>query len=210
MRLIIVRHGETEHNATGIVMGHARVPLNARGRTQARLVANRLRSEPIDIIYSSDLPRAAETAQIIAQRHPAVRLVETDRVRERSMGEYEGQHRSVLAAATKQATTPATDWRPASGESVRDLKQRAVAWLNQALIDHPRATVLLVSHGGFIYLLLEHIFHGEEIADHPELKHDNTGMTVVEIDSSGRGKLVTLNDISHLPEANSTLGPDMI
>ena len=64
-RILLVRHGETDWNATGRIQGHSDTPLNAAGRLQARRAAQRLAREPIRALYSSDLARAFETATII-------------------------------------------------------------------------------------------------------------------------------------------------
>jgi probable phosphoglycerate mutase len=65
---ILIRHGETEWNATGRIQGHHPVSLNERGRQQAQAIAQRLQNDPFDALYSSDLSRATETAQAIAQQ----------------------------------------------------------------------------------------------------------------------------------------------
>src|SRR5262249_61972781 len=67
MQAILVRHGETEYNAQGMLQGYAPVPLSARGRQQAMLVGQRLRSVRPTAFYSSDIQRAHETALIISQ-----------------------------------------------------------------------------------------------------------------------------------------------
>lgn len=198
MNLIIVRHGETDHNVSGIVMGHAPIPLNKRGHEQAARVAQRLRDESIDVICSSDLSRAKSTAAAIAEHHPKVHMHITDAVRERSLGIYEGQHRDVLDPARHASGQPFHEWRPDQGESMVDLQQRAISWLHAMQQFHPHSTVLLVSHGGFIYALLTHIFHGQDFAFRPEYRHDNTGLTKILFDGSGQPTLVTLNDTSHL------------
>ena len=68
MKVYLVRHGETDYNATGIFQGYAPVPLSTRGRQQAALVAERLASIRPTVLYSSDIQRTQETAAIIGQR----------------------------------------------------------------------------------------------------------------------------------------------
>ena len=68
MKVFLVRHGETDYNAQGIFQGYSPVPLSARGRQQAALVAERLLSLQPQVLYSSDIWRAQETANIIGQR----------------------------------------------------------------------------------------------------------------------------------------------
>src|SRR5690606_21641226 len=65
--LLLARHGETDWNREGRWQGHANVPLNERGREQARELAQRLAGVAIDVIYASDLARAHETALIVAE-----------------------------------------------------------------------------------------------------------------------------------------------
>ena len=64
--IYLVRHGETEANVTNTLQGQSDVPLNANGVEQAQLAGRRLRSKPFDVIWSSDLSRAAVTAREIA------------------------------------------------------------------------------------------------------------------------------------------------
>src|SRR5438876_6692501 len=87
--LILARHGETDWNRDGRFQGHADPPLNDRGREQARSLADALADQPIEAIYSSDLRRAHETAQIVAQRQGLEVLVDPD-LRERDVGEWSG------------------------------------------------------------------------------------------------------------------------
>src|ERR671924_450628 len=68
MKAVLVRHGETEHNANGIFQGYSPVPLSVLGRQQATLVAERLVSIRPQVLYSSDLRRAQESADIISQK----------------------------------------------------------------------------------------------------------------------------------------------
>jgi broad specificity phosphatase PhoE len=70
MRLILTRHGETEENKLGIVQGHMQGTLSKEGIHQAEKLAERLRKEKIDAIFSSDLKRAVDTSKIILSYHP--------------------------------------------------------------------------------------------------------------------------------------------
>jgi probable phosphoglycerate mutase len=67
LRLLLVRHGETEWNAQHRYQGQTDVALSGIGIQQAKLLANRLSSEPLDAVYASDLQRAWQTAQIVMQ-----------------------------------------------------------------------------------------------------------------------------------------------
>ena len=91
-RLLLVRHGETAWNADGRLQGHLDIPLNDVGRAQARRLAAALADErePIDIIYSSDLARALQTAQAVADASRAP-MIATSALREGDFGACQGR-----------------------------------------------------------------------------------------------------------------------
>uniref|UniRef100_M0ZJF5 Phosphoglycerate mutase n=1 Tax=Solanum tuberosum TaxID=4113 RepID=M0ZJF5_SOLTU len=89
--IIVIRHGETEWNADGRIQGHLDVELNDIGRQQATAVAARLSKEPrISVIYSSDLKRAHETAEIIARSCGDLEVIKDPDLRERHLGDLQG------------------------------------------------------------------------------------------------------------------------
>ena len=89
MRLILVRHGSTAWNEEGKYQGTIDIPLSDRGRQEAEMVAERLRDEKIDAVYSSNLRRARETAEIIARPHGLpVQVIEE--LGEMNFGDWEG------------------------------------------------------------------------------------------------------------------------
>lgn len=85
-----MRHGETVDNARQIMQGQTQGELNQRGREQAEQVAQRLASEPLDAIVASDLHRAIQTAEIIAEPH-GLPVVTTPLLRERDWGSFTGR-----------------------------------------------------------------------------------------------------------------------
>ena len=119
-RILLVRHGETDWNASGRIQGHSDTPLNAAGRQQAQRAAQRLAPEPVRALYSSDLARAFETATIIGEPL-GLTVVTSPRLRERQYGAWEG-----LTSAEIQARYPeqfamwrarSTDFAPPQGET---------------------------------------------------------------------------------------------
>src|SRR5438874_12646121 len=87
--VLLIRHGQSEGNAEGRFGGHTATPLSSRGREQARVTARALATERFTAIYSSDLPRAIETAEPLAKL-THVKLQSTEAFRERSVGVMEG------------------------------------------------------------------------------------------------------------------------
>ena len=84
-KIILIRHGETEYNRQKKWQGWSDIPLNKAGRKQAQLLAHRLKHEVIDVLYTSDLKRAVETAHAIA-KSVNLQLIKTKKLRERNIG----------------------------------------------------------------------------------------------------------------------------
>jgi len=155
-RLIAVRHGETAWNVDTRIQGQLDIPLNAKGRWQARRVGQALADESIDAVYSSDLARAWETAQAIARPH-ALAAVPEPRLRERSFGSFEGRtFREIEAQLPEQALrwrTRDPEFAPAGGENLLDLRTRVIHAVTEIAASHPGQAVVLVAHGGVMDVL---------------------------------------------------------
>jgi len=151
--LLLVRHGETDWNRDGRWQGHSDTHLNELGRQQAERLAEEL--DGADVVYSSDLIRARETAEILARRLGAdVRLDE--RLRERGFGAWEGKTRAEIEAEFADAHAR---WAAGEGpgaddaEPFEDFAVRVRGFLDDVLARHPDETVLIVSHGGSIRVI---------------------------------------------------------
>lgn len=152
-RLIAVRHGETDWNAAARIQGHQDIGLNPRGLRQAERLAEALADEPLAAIYSSDLSRAQQTAQPLAQRL-GLPLRLAPALRERHFGDLQGQTFEEVArrdpdqAQRWRQRDP--QWQPSGGESLMALRQRVVDALQQVARAHVGEQVLLVTHGGVL------------------------------------------------------------
>jgi broad specificity phosphatase PhoE len=143
MRLIITRHGETEENKARIIQGHLPGKLSDIGINQAKKVAERLKNEKIDYILTSDLARATDTARIIAKFHKKVPFKLTKNLRERYMGELQGN------LAPKNWSTKKYDLKlnkKIGGEGWEELYERAKLFLENILQKFKGKTLLLVAH----------------------------------------------------------------
>ncbi len=148
-RLVLIRHGQTEWNATGRWQGQADPPLNEVGREQARATAHALKSQHIDALISSDLRRARETAEIIAD---ALDLrVELDaRLREVNLGEWQGLFSDEIRARwpdeMKMWIEQPLATCPPHGESIQELAERVLIAVNDIAARYRDRRVGLVAH----------------------------------------------------------------
>jgi 2,3-bisphosphoglycerate-dependent phosphoglycerate mutase len=135
--LLLVRHGETDWNAEGRLQGHTDTQLNDFGRRQARGLADALVGRGIDALYSSDLARARETAEIIGERIGVPVELVVD-LREKDWGTWEG-----LTGAERARVEFA-------GETTEAHRTRVLRALRSISGRHPQGRVLVVTHGGSV------------------------------------------------------------
>jgi broad specificity phosphatase PhoE len=151
--LLLVRHGETDWNRDGRWQGHSDTHLNDVGREQANRLAGEL--DGIDVLYSSDLARALETAELIAGRLGLDVRVD-ERLRERSFGAWEGKTAPEIEMEFRDAHAR---WLAGEGpgaddaEPFADFAARVRSFLEDVLARHPHETVLVVAHGGSIRVI---------------------------------------------------------
>jgi probable phosphoglycerate mutase len=134
--ILLIRHGETVDNARQIMQGQTQGELNEQGREQARQVAERLATEPIDVVVASDLHRAIQTAEYIAAQH-GLSVTTTPLLRERDWGSFTGCFIPDLKGRV---------W-PDDIESEEDLLLRARSFLLYILATYPEKRVVAVGHG---------------------------------------------------------------
>jgi probable phosphoglycerate mutase len=157
--LILARHGETDWNRDGRFQGHADPPLNDRGREQARSLAEALAEQPVEAIYSSDLRRAHETAQIVAERKGMDVVVDPE-LRERDVGEWSGLTFPEIEERFPDELRRFREEGASIGESRDALAERVVAAIRRIADAHPHGHVLVVTHGGALRSL-RHAAGGE-------------------------------------------------
>ncbi|MGO1058822.1 histidine phosphatase family protein [Planococcus sp. FY231025] len=189
----IVRHGITDWNIKGIAQGSADVPLNDAGREQAMAVAQRLAGEePWDMIVSSDLARAKETAEIISEKLALPISFFDTRLREMNGGEIEG------TTEEQRVEKWGAHWRQLDlgMESKEAVAQRGVEFIENISADFAGKRVLVVSHGGWIGITLRKLL--------PErfrkTNLENTSLTLLQY-SENNWDCPLYNCIKHLEKA---------
>lgn len=146
----LIRHGQTDWNLARRYQGQSDIPLNPTGIHQARQCAQKLAEIQFEAVYASDLQRAYQTAQIIAEPHGLA--VKTDpRLREICMGVWEGlvfdDVQAKFGDDLMEKPHDPTQPRAEGGESVLQVAQRMSAAADEIAALHPNGKVLLVSHG---------------------------------------------------------------
>lgn len=144
----LVRHGETDWNLHGRLQGSSDVPLNDTGRAQAREAAHRLADRSWDLLVSSPLSRASETADIIGEAIGLQRTETYDGLKERHYGEAEG-----LTDWEAYHEWP-HGWYPGLEPRV-EVAERGLRVLQQLVAEHPESAIVIVAHGGVIRAILD-------------------------------------------------------
>ena len=157
LRIYLTRHGETEWNKTGLLQGNTDVRLSAEGIHQAQLLAKYLLLHKFDVIYSSDLSRAVETAEILAEKfNLSVRT--TPHLRETNFGDWEGKSIKELAEAHPKSFgrffTAPERCHPPNGETFLESQARVMNVLREIINVHDNQNVLIVAHGAVNRLII--------------------------------------------------------
>jgi len=171
--VLLVRHAESSWNAAGRWQGHGDPPLSARGVAQANALARELAGEPIDVIVSSDLRRAAETAAILGRAHGLEPRLEP-RLRELDLGAWEGLTRDEIATlahgALRRFDAGDPDVRPGGGETLREIERRARSVVRELVELHAGQRLAVVTHLGVIRALVRDVSKVARDAKAPSLE----------------------------------------
>lgn len=159
MKLLLIRHGQTDWNIARRFQGHSNVPLNEFGRKQAAALADRLSAQQVDALYSSDLERAFETAKMIVHLSSCKPNLHSDlRLREINFGDWEGLSYNEIKEKYPEALLARENDvyknAPPNGETLEQLTVRVQSMLDELYARHKDQAVLIISHGGVLQILL--------------------------------------------------------
>jgi alpha-ribazole phosphatase len=158
--LLLIRHGETDHNKELRFTGFSDIPLNSKGREQAENLKDKFLSEGITSVYSSDLKRAAETAEILSG---GGRFEITPALREMNFGIFETlNYEEIMKDYSEEFNLWGSDkmnYRIPQGESYTEMAERVLTFVGKVLeSDFEKAAV--VSHSGCIRTILAYYLLG--------------------------------------------------
>jgi len=204
MKLLLVRHGETDWNLERRYQSYSDIQLNQAGIQQAQALARRLSKEKIDIIYSSDVSRAVETANYISREQEPVPAIRCDsRWRELAFGKWEGLNHTEIQA---QWQTEVNAWyedpvniSPPEGETMLQMSDRVRSALNEVQKKNEDETILIVSHGGTIQILLC-ILLGMALNRYWQFHVHQSSLTTIQFYKDA-SILNLFNDVSHLKDS---------
>jgi alpha-ribazole phosphatase len=160
-KVILIRHGETDPNKECRYLGHSNPKLNQKGIIQAQKVFDLLREEDIDFILSSDLLRAVETSNIIAGVSN-IPVITTPALREMNFGDWDSltfdEIQTRYPVQINQWLEHPDKFRIPGGETAQEVQERVLeAWSSAALQAVGSKTMVIVTHGGPLRLLMCHL-----------------------------------------------------
>lgn len=152
-RLLLVRHGQTDHNVQGRLQGQVDIPLNGTGREQAAAVARALAHHRFDLIISSPLSRARDTARAIADAAGAGEVETEAAFIEQSFGQWEGLASEEIGEGWPDLHAQWRAGRTVPGVGIEDREsvgERFAVAARALMAENPGARILVVSHGAAI------------------------------------------------------------
>lgn len=197
----IVRHGQTNWNILGKTQGHGNSDLTAKGIEQATELAESIVNYPIDYIYSSDLGRAVQTAQILGDKLN-IKVKETEALREMGFGEWEGL---LIDEIKSNYASVYTTWRNEphlaqipGGETLHLIKDRVDSFIQSLNEKYDNKHILLVTHSVTVRVMLL-AFLNSGMENIYRIKQDNTALNIVEYRDYGP-VVIKMNDTSHIKD----------
>lgn len=186
--ICLVRHGETEWNAIGRLQGREDIPLNGKGKEQAKIVGQYLQNSGFAALYTSPLARAKETARIVNRYIGELPIFESSAFIEKDYGRASG-----MTVQERDSHFP--DGNIPGQEPFDHIKKRVMSGLGNVREQYPNDRILLVAHGGLINVILAVLSKGRIGAGRTKLF--NTCISDI-ISNGDSWKIEDYNRIDHL------------
>lgn len=197
--IYIVRHGQTEWNLLGKTQGHGNSDLTPKGIEQAELLADSMTKYPIDYIYSSDLGRANQTAEIIGNKLN-IEVEKTEALREVNFGTWEGR---IIKDIIEEDPELYKMWRNEphlakipQGETLSQIKERTDAFIKEINEKYDGKHIVLVTHSLCARIMLLS-FLDSDVKNIYRINQANTALNIIELRDYGP-VVMKMNDTTHI------------
>ena len=197
--IYIVRHGQTEWNLLGKTQGHGNSDLTPKGIEQAELLADSMTKYPIDYIYSSDLGRAYQTAEIIGNKLN-IEVEKTEALREMNFGTWEGR---IIKDIIEEDPELYKMWRNEphlakipQGETLSQIKERTDAFIKEINEKYDGKHIVLVTHSLCARIMLLS-FLDLDVKNIYRINQANTALNIIELRDYGP-VVMKMNDTTHI------------
>lgn len=202
MLLYLVRHGDRATTTYNSIPRQDK-GLTPKGKIQAELLAERLKNEKIQALYSSAFPRALQTASAISKMTGLKQTV-VEAFGEVNVGAWNGFSKEELRARMPEEYdewhSHPEKYRFPGGEGLAEVKKRVMPALEEILNSHKHENICIVTHEAVIEIIVISLLPGKSLSDFHKLKVDKASLTVLDVNSSEkfRANLLLHNDTSHL------------
>ena len=197
--IYIVRHGQTEWNLLGKTQGHGNSDLTPKGIEQAELLADSMTKYPIDYIYSSDLGRAYQTAEIIGNKL-SIEVEKTEALREMNFGTWEGR---IIKDIIEEDPELYKMWRNEphlakipQGETLSQIKERTDAFIKEINEKYDGKHIVLVTHSLCARIMLLS-FLDSDVKNIYRINQAHTALNIIELRDYGP-VVMKMNDTTHI------------
>lgn len=199
IKLILVRHGVTVCNEGGALSGFKDSILSEKGKSQASKIAEYLKDEDIDKIYTTPLSRTKDTIKKLAEIKN-IQTEETSLLNEINFGDFEGLSFKVIEEKypeeVEKMIKEGFEYKYPNGESLEDTFTRVKNEMSKIINDNDNSTVLICSHGGTIRNIISYLICND-YKYHWNFKIDNGSITEIEVDNNF-AVINKLNDTSYM------------
>jgi probable phosphoglycerate mutase len=201
LRILLVRHGETDWNKAHRFQGRVDLSLNQEGKVHARALALALKDEFLTAIYSSPLARAIETACIIKEFHPSAPFFKEEGFVEMDLGKFDGMEVGDWIAQyqdffNRWRNTPGSLRMP-GGENLQEVQKRAVDALERITEVYPSGSTLLLCSHNFVNRALLCYASGSPLDRFRDFQQDPAALNVL-YKRGEQLRIEVVNDVSHL------------
>ncbi len=181
--IYLTRHGETEWNEKKLIQGHTDIPLNTKGKEQAKLLGKQLKDIDFDVVFSSDLLRAANSAVIIIKEKEMI-VIKIKALRERFFGRFEGKSLGEMRRAFGEVMLVTEEKQKKlkiyDVENDEEIIARLIPFMKKTAKQYIGKKILMVTHGGLLRAFLSYVNY--EVPEYSDRPMKNTGYLIIESD----------------------------